>query len=720
MKDHLTNAAFVLLIALVIARALSLETLRDPFEITPGADTFPRTLTAAASVWMDWLACVPAALILLRRAFDGSHRLIGIRSFLPLFLLAIWAALSPIWASDKFAAVVGVSHFIAAVAIFWAAAQLVPDWSRLRIVAGVCFGLMLALVAYGLIYRFVELPDLRESIQKNWTQILAQRGWEPGSFMETQFRRKVMAGEMVGFNASPNSFAAMLVMLTVVSVGAMFQRLRDPESRGWGAMIGLSLPLFAIVLWFTQSRTAFLTPVLAAICFATLAIAGQLIARRRGIVFAVCIALVLLVAGSLIAYGVARGNLVHDSLTFRWRYWIGSARLFSAHPLLGLGWNNFGDAYVAVREAIASEEIKDPHNLFVRFATELGAVGLMLAIAWLIALWWEMTSPTANLIAERQVRSEHANAALKKLAWIATAGIVLNIIFSVDLTQDLSWVFLEVLKRSLYLALILIGLIVISFRSFVRQEIDDRPAQWLRRGILIALAIFLLHNFIDFSFFETGPMWIFMMLAGASIGITGDTSSPVRRRGIGLITTFVTILWIVAGMAIALPITVAESRAQIGDELLRAKKPGPAARELLSASESLPFSNGDYLYRAARAQTFDSAPGEQIRRTINAAIAANPNSPAYYAFLARLEASQSPMEMTGVIAAFDKSLAMDPSDVLSRLLYAQVLERAGRKPEARAQYEAALDKDAQLDANEPKRLNQAKIDEIKSRIDRLK
>jgi hypothetical protein len=723
----LTRAAFILLMALVIARALALETLRDPFEINPGADNVPRTLTAAASIWMDWFACVPALLILLRRSFDRSSGLVHARSFIPIFLLATWAALSPIWASDKFVAVVGVSHFVAAVAIFWAAAQLVRDWSRLRIVAGVCFGLMLAIIAYGLIYRFVELPDLRESIQKNWAQILAQRGWEPGSFMETQFRRKVMAGEMVGFSTSPNTFAAMLVLLLVVSLGAMIERLRDPESRSWGAMIAIALPLAAIVLWFTQSRTAFATPIIAAICFALLAIGGNIIARRRGIVFGACVALVALVAGALVAYGLTHGSLLHDSLTFRWRYWIGSARLFATHPLLGLGWNNFGDAYVAVREAVASEEIKDPHNLFVRFATELGAIGLILVVGWLLALWWEMTRATQHVHSKLRANGRPERHAapggihpLKLLTLISTLGIGLNIIASVDLAQDLAWVFLETLKRLLYLALILMGLIIVSFRSFVRQEIDDRPAPWLRRGILIALAVFLIHNVIDFSFFETGPMWIFMLLAGSAIGMAGDDSTSASRRGAGLVTTLVAILWLIAAFAIALPITIAESHAHDADELLRAKKPGPAARELLAANESLPFTNSDYLYRAARAQAFDSAPLDEIRRTIHAAIAANPNSPAYYAFLARLEASRTQPDVSRVIAAFDKSLAMDPSDVQSRLLYAQFLERAGRTSEARAQYELALEKNAQLDPNEPKRLSREGIEQINATIARLR
>src|SRR5207237_1172207 len=127
------------------------------------------------------------------------------------------------------------------------------------------------------------------------------------------------------------------------------------------------------------------------ICFALLAIFGPYITKHPRLIFFSSVAAIALVAVALVAYGLTHGNLRHDSLTFRWRYWIGSTRLFLAHPLIGVGWNNFGDAYLPVREAIASEEIKDPHNLFVRFATELGSVGLILVISWLLMLWSDMT-----------------------------------------------------------------------------------------------------------------------------------------------------------------------------------------------------------------------------------------------------------------------------------------------------------------------------------------
>src|SRR6185295_6404764 len=139
--------------------------------------------------------------------------------------------------------------------------------------------------------------------------------------------------------------------------------------------IAAPLPLAAVVIYFTHSKAAFVSPVIAAICLGIIATARPRLARRHAIVFAATIVLILAAAGLLIGYGRSHGNLHNDSLNFRWRYWVGSARLIAHHPLLGVGWNNFGDQYLAFREPIASEEIKDPHDLFVRIIAELGIVG---------------------------------------------------------------------------------------------------------------------------------------------------------------------------------------------------------------------------------------------------------------------------------------------------------------------------------------------------------
>src|ERR1700759_289751 len=137
----LTALAFYACVVLLIARVLALETLRDPFEVTPGTETVPRTLTASAALMLDWLALLPAILVLLRRVIDARFRLIHAWSFVALAALAIVAGASAIWSNDRFVAVIGSAHFISAAVLLWTMAQVVRDTVRLRILAGACLGL---------------------------------------------------------------------------------------------------------------------------------------------------------------------------------------------------------------------------------------------------------------------------------------------------------------------------------------------------------------------------------------------------------------------------------------------------------------------------------------------------------------------------------------------------------------------------------------------------
>src|SRR5439155_824019 len=158
----------------------------------------------------------------------------------------------------------------------WAATQLVRSWLRLRIVAGVCLGLLLIYVAHGLLHEFVDVPDNIKYWQEHRAEELRRRNWPENSFMATQLEKQLTGGAMIGVDG------------------------------------------------------------------------------------------VLAIFAAAIGHGLAHGTLPSASLAFRWNYWIGSMRIFRTHPLLGVGWNNFGPSYLAVRAIEASEEIKDPHNFIVR------------------------------------------------------------------------------------------------------------------------------------------------------------------------------------------------------------------------------------------------------------------------------------------------------------------------------------------------------------------
>ena len=102
-----------------------------------------------------------------------------------------------------------------------------PQLARPAWVVAICFGLLLVHIAQGVQYRFIDYPDNVRYWEGHKTEELLRRGFEPGTFAAIQFERKILSGEMVGFSISPNTYAAMLVVLGIVAAGAVVQRMRD-------------------------------------------------------------------------------------------------------------------------------------------------------------------------------------------------------------------------------------------------------------------------------------------------------------------------------------------------------------------------------------------------------------------------------------------------------------------------------------------------------------
>jgi O-antigen ligase len=712
----ITRIALGLAIALVIARATMTQQLRDPFQVSPGSQPAPRVLGPAGAVVLDLLMCFPAVLVLLRSSIDRNYLISFSRAHGYAFALAAWILISTFWATDRFAAAVEATHWGAAIVLLWSVAQLVDSWTRLRLVCAAAFGILLVLVAHGAIYRFVDVPDERQSFLQNEQQIYKDRGWDPDSFIAKQFKKKVMSGEIIGFSASPNTYAMMLVLLGLVSVGLAAQRFDDRDEWGWPTVILLAIPPALLMLWMTQCRAAIATPIIGMGLIFIAArwgdhreLPADWLAYMHRRVYFTGLAIVSLGAALLVGIGLTRGSLFHSSLTFRWRYWIGAARLFQQHWLSGVGFANFGRYYLSVRLPIASEEIQDPHNFIVRIAVETGSVGAILLLCWMLRLWWEMTLPRTIPESEDRPAPRPLGAALA----LATLGMLVNTVASVDFTQGSAWISLELLKRILWLGLLFAGIVIGVMRSSTRQVLDDRPAPWMLWAILGSLGVFLLHNTIEFGLFESGPLCVFALLVGATLGVRGVEWRAGARWGL---TAIVFILWILMAAFWVAPVVYAEAHAQAGDDDLQANRPALAADEYSQAFAGLPLWNADYALKMARAQMYAGAPRDQVISSLDAAIFADDRLIQGYLTRAQYRMQDPTPAADRIRRDYETAITLNPNDVDVRTDYGAILEKLGFPHDAANAYRAALDKNAGLDPEEPKRLTAAQIDTLKSRI----
>jgi hypothetical protein len=730
----LTQLAFVIAIVLVLVWATMFEVVRDETLPIPGAAAAPATPGPATGLFLDLLFCLPALLVLVRRLADKDFALRFAWSHIAMLLLGLWVLLSVTWASDKFVAIVNAAHWTAALVLLWTASQVVDSWLRLRLVGGVSFALLLILLAQGYNYRFVDLPELQREWKENQAQLLRDRGASASSTEAIQIGKNIESGDVVGFSVSRNTYAALLVLLGMVSLGIAIQRLADRDSAGWIVPVLAVLALSLLMLYrYVQSKTAYATPIIGSGLMVLLWWQRSWIASHARQLYWAALVAFLVGAAAVIGHGLKHGSLFQLSLTYRWQYWVGAAHLFVHHPWLGVGWANFGQGYLTHRLPQAIEEIKDPHNFLVRAFVELGIPGGALTIAWMLRLWWELTQPPVSQLradeapaephrgaderrrlGKRLALPDHADAAAHRrtvifLLVVPVIAIGLGALVGIDWQQRSAWIILELFKRAVFLILLVGGLGIATLRSMQRQELDDRPAPWLLAAMLFGLGLFLLHNLIDFSMFEPGPMFVFALLTGSALGMRLE---PSPRRSFGTPSTVATlvlgaVIWLVAAGGGAWNVALAESLAQDADALVRDRHPEAALPKLLDASRLVPI-NPEYSYRAALLARDNPM---MARELLAAAIAADPLSVRYHRSMAELNLSQR--DVGNALNEYRRAVALDPNNMELRIEYADELRRRGQGTEAVAQYRRALEINDLLAPQEIRRLPTVEVDRIR-------
>jgi O-antigen ligase len=275
--------------------------------------------------------------------------------------------------------------------------------------AGALVATAFAASVYGLYQVAFELPLIQEAFRRNPNQMLAKLNIEPGSPSALVFANRLMASnEPWSTFALANSLAGFIAGPLVVAVGVGIVNLvrRDEAESRWGSL-GMAMPValvLLICLLLTKSRSAYL---------GTLAGIGVLAWRARAQVTARAFVVVgvggLLLLGVLVLAGLRTGRLdpqvlteSSKSLRYRSEYWRGTwAMITDDAPNFwaGVGPGNFGAQYLKHKVPESSEEILDPHNLFLEvWAT--GGVWAVLALVGALG-WglWNLLGPPGRPIA---------------------------------------------------------------------------------------------------------------------------------------------------------------------------------------------------------------------------------------------------------------------------------------------------------------------------------
>ena len=712
----LTRAAFWLAAVLATARAMTLIFLRDvepvaplgPGDVSPSLAPGPGT-----QVWLDVLCLIPALLVLLRWSLDRTFTLAKTPSAIAMALVAGWAFASFAWALDPFAAAVNGSLWIAAAALFFAISNTTRGWGDFRLALALAAGLLAVNVCAGLYFVLIDYPELVALVEENEEALLESRGIEAGTFKAEQFLGRVLRGEFAGFAASPNSYAATLLALSLATAGVgLWRGRRGPEPIwGWAVLLPILPAMYLLIR--TGSRTALLI----AVACAGLLVGGWLLrdwlAKHRTLALVALAAIALAGVVGVVGIGVTTGTLPHVSLRFRWYYWTGAWGVFRDSPLIGAGFASFGDAYLAHRPLPAAEEVADPHNWIVRFFSELGAVGGALAIGWVALLVRELTRP--SLPTEAAV--SNAPRTLRGIVGVVVAAIALHLAVAIDFGAPADFVLIDTMKRGVF-GLALAGVVLlVACRTRDDAALDSSPLPLAATAGAVAVAAVFLHALLDVSLFEQSVLIVVTLVAAATAGVRSpDGKARLPTGGRWAATLVATAGAAAFALAFALPLMLAERAARAGDALVREGRPAEAIERYADAAGWSPAANSTYFQAAARAAQYAGDSDAALAWT-ERALAARPTLTQLHVERADLLAGRG--DADEAIASLERAVAVNPNEIGLRERLADAYAAADRPADAAEQLRAALAVSDAFAPDEPERLTDEVRAAMAAEIERL-
>ncbi len=324
------------------------------------------------------------------RSRQTSSRASRMLDFVP-WLLAGWMMLAAFATSPPGNLRMATNEawfWVTAAAVFTSTRRLMVSLPARRAVLVLLVVCVSGLAVHGLHQYFVSLPANRAEYQQDPERVLALAGMDApsGSAERMVFENRLFDGGPTGTFALANSLAAVLLVGVVVAVGVLRFQWHHHSRAARFAWAGVAV-LCAGCLMAARSRSASLAMFVA---LALLLVASSRVRGRNPKTLLVGLGGVSL-AGIVVAIFVAlRGNRewfeeAPASLAFRFQYWRSTWQLILDQPLFAAGPGNFQSIYERYREASATEQIAEPHNLFVETLASGGFVGLGLLLVIMIA-----------------------------------------------------------------------------------------------------------------------------------------------------------------------------------------------------------------------------------------------------------------------------------------------------------------------------------------------
>lgn len=489
---------FVALTALLAVRPLlteSYERVDLPFFSADGA----LGPTPAATALLDFLTLAVGGAALARRGWPARTIVAAVAA------LAFAVAISTLAAdAQRVALNAGATLVVFAVAGM-ALLRLADSRARATLLVAAMLASVTTNAAKCMMQRGYEFDDTLQA----WSEqkaARAGRGQAVDDPATENFERRMRSRNAFGYLAHPNVAASIMAAGAAAALLLAAAAVRD----GKPAAAGLSFTLAGIAVfgvWLTGSVGA-----LAALGAGLLAVVPAALrwpAKRCFRILAVAYVGGIL---ALLAIGIARGTLPGESLAFRWEYWTAAARALPDAGVSGLGRENFVTAHVRHKPPTATEEVRNPHNLWISLWIELGPLGFIAGAVLLAAAVWAASRAATDGTGDSQTSATRI--ARSEAAWIAVAVIGLHAVFSGTPFDKpgipVLW-FAE-------LALLWATAYVLAVCALAVATENARAARIAALGGVAAAAVLLVHNLVDFSLLTPSGLAALVVLALAFAG----------------------------------------------------------------------------------------------------------------------------------------------------------------------------------------------------------
>ena len=438
------------------------------------------------------------------------------------------------------------AHLAASWITQWLAFLMLLDLLRVRSFRKTLLTAVLAtaaLVSVRCIYQsHVELPEMLAKYRQNPQEMLSGIGATPGTSRAIQFEERITQAQATGYFALGNVTASVLILTAMAALGLAMDRIftiRRKLSRPLGLMLLAVAAAMVYAIFLTGSKGA-----MAGMGFAIILFVGYLtvksIAHRRfpslrmqPYYRTIALAIVVIVAIAVlavVAVGLKYDSLGVKTLTFRWQYWVGSARMFAQSPWIGVGPGNFKFHYPAYKLAHAVEEVANPHNPIVQTFTEMGVFAGLSLIACLAGIFVVATRPSAQPFAPVAV-SPGDKLRIHPLLWLMLLAIggfglrtavniegsaLLRLLSGATAPEDVPVLLLGLIAP---LVVWIIAFLIVACDSDDLSGNDLPATPLLRIAVICGLGGFVLHNQITFSMLHGGGGTIFWAFAGLAVAM---------------------------------------------------------------------------------------------------------------------------------------------------------------------------------------------------------